>query len=152
FGLKERGADISILNRTAGPAQRLAKQVKAKVINRSLLKKLEFDVIINATPVGMEGNRDPLPIAEAEFRAKYFFEMVYTPAKTKTILYQRGHEGTRREPKPKLTAEVAKEAQRAQSRTEAKKFAQKTRKFGISNTEDTEKSKTFLSMISADNN
>lgn len=85
FGLKERGADISILNRTAGPAQKLAKQVKAKVINRSLLKKLEFDVIINATPVGMEGNRDPLPIAEAEFKSKYFFEMVYTPAETKMV-------------------------------------------------------------------
>src|SRR5437588_3860462 len=28
---------------------------------------------------------------------------------TKTILYHRGHERTRREPKPKLTAEVAKE-------------------------------------------
>src|SRR5438552_3060207 len=43
-------------------------------------------------------------------------------ATTKTILYHRGHEGTRRGPKPKLTAEVAKHAQRAQSRTEAIKF------------------------------
>ena len=43
-------------------------------------------------------------------------------ATTKTILYHRGHEGTRREPKPKLTAEVAKEAQRAQSRTDAIKI------------------------------
>src|SRR5436305_1021608 len=50
-------------------------------------------------------------------------------ATTKTILYHRGHEGTRREPKPKLTAEGAKQAQRAQSRTEAIKFAQKTKKF-----------------------
>ncbi|HEV3040666.1 MAG TPA: shikimate dehydrogenase [Candidatus Angelobacter sp.] len=85
FGLKERGADISILNRTSGPAQKLAKQVKAKVVNRSLLKKLEYDVIINATPVGMVGNRDPLPISEPEFKAKYFFEMVYTPAETKMV-------------------------------------------------------------------
>src|SRR5437588_11898599 len=46
-------------------------------------------------------------------------------ATTKTILYQRGHEGTRREPKPKLTAEVAKEAQRAQSRTAAIKICAK---------------------------
>ena len=84
-GLKERGADLSILNRNPGPAQKLAKQVKAKAINRSQLKKLEFEVIINATPVGMEGNKDPLPIAEPEFRAKYFFEMVYTPAETKMV-------------------------------------------------------------------
>ncbi|HEV2992477.1 MAG TPA: shikimate dehydrogenase, partial [Candidatus Angelobacter sp.] len=85
FGLKERGAELSILNRTSGPAQKLAKQVKAKVINRSLLKKLDYDVIINATPVGMAGNRDPLPISEAEFKAKYFFEMVYAPAETKMV-------------------------------------------------------------------
>src|SRR6478735_5416754 len=85
FGLKERGAEVSILNRTAAAAQKLAKQAKAKVINRTMLKKLEFDVIINATPAGMEGNKDPLPLTEPEMKAKYFFEMVYTPAETKMI-------------------------------------------------------------------
>ncbi len=85
FGLKERGADVYILNRTPGPAQTLAKQAKAKAINRTMLKKMEFDVIINATPVGMEGNRDPLPISEQEFKARYFFEMVYAPAETKLV-------------------------------------------------------------------
>ena len=83
FGLKERGADVSILNRTPAAAQKLAKQARAKAINRSMLKKLEFDVIINATPAGMEGNRDPLPLSEQEMKARYFFEMVYTPAETK---------------------------------------------------------------------
>ncbi len=85
FGLKERGAEVSILNRTAAAAQKLAKQAKAKVINRTMLKKLEFDVIINATPAGMEGNKDPLPLTEQEMKAKYFFEMVYTPVETKMI-------------------------------------------------------------------
>jgi 3-dehydroquinate dehydratase / shikimate dehydrogenase len=85
FGLKERGADVSILNRTPGPAQKLAKQARARVINRTMLKKLEFDVIINATPAGMEGNRDPLPLTEQELKAKYFFEMVYNPAETRMM-------------------------------------------------------------------
>jgi 3-dehydroquinate dehydratase/shikimate dehydrogenase len=85
FGLKERGADVYILNRTPGPAQTLAKKARAKAINRTLLKKLEFDVIINATPVGMEGNRDPLLISEEEFKARYFFEMVYMPGETKMV-------------------------------------------------------------------
>ena len=83
FGLKERGAEVYILNRTPAAAQKLAKQARSKAINRTMLKKLEFDVIINATPVGMEGNRDPLPIAELEMKAKYFFEMIYTPAETR---------------------------------------------------------------------
>ncbi|HSM86113.1 MAG TPA: shikimate dehydrogenase [Candidatus Limnocylindrales bacterium] len=85
FGLKERGAEVFILNRTPGPAQTLAKQAKAKAVNRTMLKKMEFDVIINATPAGMEGNRDPLPLSEQELRAKYFFEMVYSPAETKMV-------------------------------------------------------------------
>jgi 3-dehydroquinate dehydratase/shikimate dehydrogenase len=85
FGLKERGADVSILNRTPAAAQKLAKQARAKAINRTMLKKLEFDVIVNATPAGMEGNRDPLPLAEQEMKARYFFEMVYTPAETKMM-------------------------------------------------------------------
>jgi 3-dehydroquinate dehydratase/shikimate dehydrogenase len=85
FGLKERGADVYILNRTAAPAQTLAKQARAKAINRTQLKKMEFEVIINATPVGMEGNRDPLLLSEQELKAKFFFEMVYTPAETKMV-------------------------------------------------------------------
>jgi 3-dehydroquinate dehydratase / shikimate dehydrogenase len=85
FGLKERGAEVSILSRNAASAQKLAKQAKAKAINRTMLKKLEFDVIINATPAGMEGNKDPLPLTEPEMKAKYFFEMVYTPAETRMI-------------------------------------------------------------------
>ena len=85
FGLKERGADVYILNRTPAAAQKLAKQARAKAINRTMLKKLEFDVIINATPAGMESNRDPLPLSEQEMKAKYFFEMVYSPAETKMM-------------------------------------------------------------------
>jgi 3-dehydroquinate dehydratase/shikimate dehydrogenase len=85
FGLKERGAEVYILNRTPGPAQTLAKQARAKVVNRTMLKKMEFDVIINATPIGMEGNRDPLLISEQEFHTRYFFEMVYTPTETKMV-------------------------------------------------------------------
>lgn len=85
FGLKDRGAEVSILNRTPATAQKLAKQAGAKVINHALLKKLEFDVIINATPVGMEGNRDPLPLTEQEMQTRYFFDLVYNPAETKMI-------------------------------------------------------------------
>ena len=49
------------------------------------LKKIAFDVIINATPAGMEGNKDPLPISEQELKAKFFFEMVYSPAETRLV-------------------------------------------------------------------
>src|SRR5580700_6637295 len=46
FGLKERGSEVYILNRTAGPAKKLAHQAHARLIKRQDLKKLAFDVII----------------------------------------------------------------------------------------------------------
>src|ERR1700741_2566947 len=49
FGLKERGCEVFILNRTPAPAQKLARQAKARTIKRQDLRKLAFDVIVNAT-------------------------------------------------------------------------------------------------------
>src|SRR5205823_1356719 len=65
FGLKERGAEVFILNRTPAPAQKLARQARARTIKRADLKKLAFDVIVNATPVGM-GNPRESPLHDTE--------------------------------------------------------------------------------------
>src|SRR5204863_6760028 len=40
FGLKERGAEVYILNRTIGPAKKLAHRARARTIKRADLKKL----------------------------------------------------------------------------------------------------------------
>jgi 3-dehydroquinate dehydratase / shikimate dehydrogenase len=84
FGLKERGAELFILNRHAEKGQKLARQAKARTVKRANLKKLDFDVIINATPVGM-GNTRESPLNADEIRAKYVFDMVYDPAETKLL-------------------------------------------------------------------
>ncbi len=84
FGLKERGCEVFILNRTPAPAQKLARQAKARTIKRVDLKKLSFDVIVNATPVGMSNTRES-PLNENEINAKYGFDMVYDPAETRFL-------------------------------------------------------------------
>ena len=81
FGLKERGAEIWILNRTSVKAQKLARQVKARTIKRADLRKIAFDVIINATPVGMGNTRD-CPLKDEEIQARVVFDMVYDPVET----------------------------------------------------------------------
>ena len=81
FGLKERGAEVYILNRTARPAQKLAHQARARIAKRADLKKLTFDVIINATPVGMGNTRESL-LNENEINTRYLFDMIYDPAET----------------------------------------------------------------------
>jgi 3-dehydroquinate dehydratase/shikimate dehydrogenase len=82
FGLKERGSEVYILNRTAGPAQKLARKAHARSVKRADLKKLAFDVIINATPLGM-GNTRETPLQDKEINARYVFDMIYDPAETR---------------------------------------------------------------------
>ncbi len=84
FGLKERGAEVYILNRTAGPAKKLAHQARARLMKRADLKKQAFDVIINATPVGM-GNTKESPLQDKEINARYVFDMVYDPPETRLL-------------------------------------------------------------------
>ncbi len=81
FGLKERGAEVWILNRTSLKAQKLARQAKARTIKRADLRKIAFDVIINATPVGMGNTRD-CPLKDDEIQARVVFDMVYDPVET----------------------------------------------------------------------
>jgi 3-dehydroquinate dehydratase / shikimate dehydrogenase len=84
FGLKERGCEVYILNRTAAPAKKLARQARARTVKRADLKKLSFDVIINATPVGLANTRET-PLQENEINARYVFDMIYDPAETRLL-------------------------------------------------------------------
>ena len=84
FGLKARNAEVFVTNRTPETAQSLARQAKAKYVKRNDLPKLSFDVIINATPLGMNGNRQS-PLDEKELNTSYVFDLVYTPAETKLM-------------------------------------------------------------------
>ncbi len=84
FGLKAKGAEVFITNRTPEKGQSLARQAKAKYLKRAEIAKQEFDAIINATPVGMNGNGQS-PLEEKELNTKLVFDLVYTPAETKLL-------------------------------------------------------------------
>jgi len=84
FGLKERGAEVYILNRTPAPAQKLARSARARTLKKNDLKKMSFDVILNATPVGM-GNTRESPLKPDEIKARYVFDMVYDPIETRLM-------------------------------------------------------------------
>ena len=82
FGLKNKGAEVFLTNRTAEKGQSLARQAKVKYLKRVEVAKQAFDVIINATPVGMNGNKQS-PLEEKELNTKFVFDLVYSPAETK---------------------------------------------------------------------
>jgi 3-dehydroquinate dehydratase/shikimate dehydrogenase len=82
FGLVAQGAEVFVVNRTHEAAVKLARQAKAKSLKHELFAKSHFDVLINATPCGMAGNKQLLPIEENELNASLVFDMVYNPMET----------------------------------------------------------------------
>jgi 3-dehydroquinate dehydratase/shikimate dehydrogenase len=84
FGLKSRNAEVFVSNRTPERAQALARQAKAKYLKRADLAKSSFDVIINATSVGMNDPKHS-PLEDKELNAQYVFDLIYVPAETKLL-------------------------------------------------------------------
>jgi 3-dehydroquinate dehydratase/shikimate dehydrogenase len=89
FGLRDKGADVFILNRTPETAAKLAKQAGAKVIKKEAVAKTAFDVIINATPIGMTGNKAPQMLEAKDLNTKLVFDLVYNPIETPLIAMAR---------------------------------------------------------------
>jgi 3-dehydroquinate dehydratase/shikimate dehydrogenase len=85
FGVRDRGAEVFILNRTPETAQKLARQSGSKTIKKEALAKTQFDVIINATPVGMAGNKTPSILEAKDLNCKLVFDLVYNPLETPLI-------------------------------------------------------------------
>jgi 3-dehydroquinate dehydratase/shikimate dehydrogenase len=82
FGLREKGAEVFILNRTAETAQKLARQSGAKTIKKDAVAKTAFDVIINATPIGMAGIKANQLLEAKDLNTKLVFDLVYNPLET----------------------------------------------------------------------
>src|SRR5271155_64629 len=82
FGLRDKGAEVFILNRTSETAQKLARQSGSKTIKKDALSKTTFDVIVNATPVGMAGVKGAPILEAADLNTKLVFDLVYNPLET----------------------------------------------------------------------
>ncbi len=82
FGLRSRGAHVFIYNRTRAHAQALASAAKAKVVSRTDLKKLSFQALVHATPVGQYPKVQESLLESDEIHAEVVFDLVYNPLET----------------------------------------------------------------------
>lgn len=85
FGLKARGAEVYICNRTPARARQLAQAAGAKPILRRELAKTSFDILVQATPVGQYPKVQQSPLAAEEIRAAIVFDLVYNPLETELL-------------------------------------------------------------------
>ncbi len=89
FACIDRGARVSIHNRTPDRAQALAEEAGAIALPRQALATEHFDILINTTPAGMRGNPLTLPLEEHEIRADLIFDLVYNPTETPLLTLAR---------------------------------------------------------------
>lgn len=87
FGLSEEGANVTIFNRTLDKAEELAKEFNCEAENIENIERVkDFDIIINATSVGMKPNENLTPISKEYLsRKQIIFDCVYNPLQTRLI-------------------------------------------------------------------
>jgi 3-dehydroquinate dehydratase/shikimate dehydrogenase len=93
FALHDAGAKITITGRDEAKAAALAKTVGAEVISLAAAEKQKFDIVLNATPVGMHPHVERC-IFRNNIPGDLVFDMVYNPRET--LLLKRAQEQGRK--------------------------------------------------------
>jgi 3-dehydroquinate dehydratase/shikimate dehydrogenase len=86
YGLKQRGADVTIYARDVAKAQALADEFKVTAVSLTDFSG-NLDLVINCTPVGMKGRDEllsPLP-AEHLHKVKLVYDLIYNPLETQLL-------------------------------------------------------------------
>jgi 3-dehydroquinate dehydratase/shikimate dehydrogenase len=86
FGLKEKGCDITIYNRTLERAKRLSNDVGCKFSRFEEISELNTDILINSTSIGMFPNIEESPVPKDVLKDDMVvFDAVYNPIETRLL-------------------------------------------------------------------
>ena len=86
WGMVDAGGNVTIINRSAENGEQLAKDQSSAFLPLDGVDKLEADILINTTPVGMHPHTADLPVpAEIFRRGMLVMDIVYTPLKTEFL-------------------------------------------------------------------
>jgi shikimate dehydrogenase len=86
FGLKREGAIVTIINRTESRGEKLARDLGCRFRPLAKLKKLPYDIVVNATPAGMTPDVDSTPLAPTLMKPEMVvMDMVYNPLRTRFL-------------------------------------------------------------------
>ena len=85
FALHERGAHVSVLNRTVERAEALARELGAEAAGPlEWLARLDYDVLVNTTSVGLSSDESPVP-TDTLRRGAVVLDVVYEPPDTRLL-------------------------------------------------------------------
>ncbi|MEB2309973.1 MAG: shikimate dehydrogenase [Candidatus Brocadiaceae bacterium] len=86
FGLQDRGAQVTIVSRNYERAQSLSRDVGCSSKELKDLQRIETDILINATPVGMLPAVNETPIDKKLLKpSTIVFDTIYNPIETRLL-------------------------------------------------------------------
>jgi 3-dehydroquinate dehydratase/shikimate dehydrogenase len=85
FALVGAGAEVLICARRESAARELARACGAQAIRRRYLASACFELIVNATPVGMYPHSAATPLLAREINCDLVIDLIYRPLKTRFL-------------------------------------------------------------------
>ena len=86
FCIKKEGGRITVINRSTDKGKRLAGDLSADYRPLNDIGKMNCDILINTTPVGMTSNTDEMPIEKSYLeKGMVVMDIVYNPLKTRLL-------------------------------------------------------------------
>ena len=85
FAVSGAGAEVVICARREAAARELARACTAQTIPQRQLASATFELIVNATPVGMHPNQGISPLAPKELNAAFVMDLIYRPLQTELL-------------------------------------------------------------------
>lgn len=86
FGLVTAGGRVTILNRSRASGEQLASDLKTEFLPLNKWEPNCYDILINATPIGMYPEMDVSPISKKDLSKNLVvLDIVYNPLKTRLL-------------------------------------------------------------------
>jgi 3-dehydroquinate dehydratase/shikimate dehydrogenase len=82
FALAGAGAEVLVCARRESAARELARACDGQAIARRHVQSACFELIVNATPVGMYPDADASPLLPHELNASWVMDLIYRPMRT----------------------------------------------------------------------
>ncbi len=92
YGLKEKGAELYITNRTKKRGEELANRLGAEFVDIGRAVDIPIDILIQATPVGMYPHADKSPVPFKILKeGMVVMDIIYNPVETLLLKEARRH-------------------------------------------------------------
>jgi 3-dehydroquinate dehydratase/shikimate dehydrogenase len=85
FALTNAGAEVLICARRKPVGRELARACGGQTIARKHLRSASFEVIVNATPIGMYPHQRQSPLSPNELNCNFVMDLIYRPLRTQLL-------------------------------------------------------------------